>query len=105
MNIGQTEYCGVFLYYFVAKDLTLPYRYVYGIRQHNVYPLQLVRTSPITEVDRSAGLLTTYGCYYQLREEIARPDVQAMYRFILDQRIMPCFDNELIGPCMSMSLS
>jgi hypothetical protein len=105
MKLGQSEYGGVFLHYFVAKDLTLPFRYVYGIRQHNVYPLQLVRTSPITEVDRDAGLLTTYGCYYQLRDEIAHPGIQAMYRLILDQRIMSCCDNELIGPCISLTLS
>ena len=105
MKLGQSENCGVLLWYFIAKDCTLPLRYAYGIRKHSIYPLQLIRTSPIQEVDRITRFIATYGCYYRLGREIISPQEQQIYLSVFADVELPIGDNEIIGPPVSLVLN
>jgi hypothetical protein len=104
MNSGQPEYSGVLHYYFVDANPSFPFRYAYGIRQHAVYPLHIIRTGPISEIDRTARYISTYDCYYQLGEEITSVDEQRMYLRIFKHRDLPIGDSEIIGPTVSIVL-
>lgn len=104
MKIIQSGYLGVLHYYFVDMDSFFPFQHAYGIRQHEVYPLQVIRTGPISEIDRTARYMSTYGSYYQLGEEITLFEEQLMYLRIFKNRDFLIGDSEMIGPSVSIIL-
>lgn len=87
MKAMRSEYSGMLHHYFVDTDSFFPFQYAYGIRQHEVYPLQIIRTGPISEIDRTSRYMSTYGSYYQLGEEITLLEEQLMYLRIFKTEI------------------
>lgn len=94
--MSDSYYLGVLLHYFIAEDPCFGFQYAYAIRELEPYPLQIIRTAPITSIDMEANLLETLFNQYQLGTEITHPDEKYMYLRLFGNRIMPFYDGELI---------
>lgn len=94
---NNTLYAGILRYYFLAEDPLFSLVYVYGIREYEPYPLQLIRTVPITYIDEEQGVLQTLFCTYRLGIRITDRDEQEMYLKVFENRKVFIEDNEVIG--------
>lgn len=104
-NTHQSEYyecvkcqstLELLFFYFIARDLTLPFLYAYGIRENAAGQIRVVRTDPLLEINTQHKIIITCSWYYALGEMMTEPAETACYVSIFKGLNMPLIDNELV---------
>ncbi len=100
----NTPYAGVLLQYFLVEDPSFEFLFVIGIREYEQYPLQLIRTVPVTSIDEEFGIVETLFCTYRLGLRITDINEQNMYLRVFEDVNIRIEDNEVIGPTLVLTL-
>jgi hypothetical protein len=98
------EYAGIFMYYFIAQDPIFPFQYAYGIRENKFGLVNIVRTGPIHDIQVEHNVIITYDLFYKLGELITDQEERVIYLTMFANLTLPIFDNELIGPPVTLTL-
>lgn len=96
-------YAGTFLSYFISFDHSLPFTYVYGLRENAAGQIHIVRTGPVLEIREEDGILFTCGLYYRLGTKMTDKAEKALYRAMFERRNLPIMDNEIIASPVIMT--
>lgn len=101
----KRTYGGVFIEYFLMKEPFTPLYHAYGIRYSEHYGAHLIKTSPITSINRRQRKLYTVFKVYTVHHLIDDESYKALICSLFEHRHMPTWDEEMISTAVYLSIN